>query len=146
MKEESPCAVNALRTALRVYNKHRIIDTGAIKTNLQAVERTTINNSPSSTFPAAQLSIRNTHYCVLFCCLHRHLEQSRTGCLLSEQRQPCLPAGGAWCVSVVALTQDISVSVPAPVPGSPRLTGPATERLSTPVLSGKGGYPLTYAL
>ncbi len=27
MKEESPCAVNALRTALRIYNKRRIIDT-----------------------------------------------------------------------------------------------------------------------
>lgn len=141
--KESPCAVNALRTALRVYNKRRIIDTGALKSNLQAVERTTINGSPSNACPAPQLSNTNTHYSVLFCCLHRHLEQSRTGCLLSEQRQPCLPAGGAWCVSVVALTQDISV--PAPVPGSPRLTGPATQRLSTPVLSGKGGYPLTYA-
>lgn len=117
MKEESPCALNSLRTALRIYNKRRII---AITERLNQIHRPlrTENkykhNEPTPQFP---LKLQNTHYSVLFCCLHRHLEQNSIGCLLWERRKPCW---GVRCVSVVALTQE-DIPVTAPSPRSPRL-------------------------
>lgn len=141
MKEESPCAGNALRTALRIYNKRRIIDTGALKSNPQAVTHRQINMNTLK----LPLKLQNTHYSVLLRCLHRHLEQNRTGCLLWEQRQPCR---GAWCVSVVALTQE-DIPVPAPYSWVPPLhvrLGLAESTSPLHRLPEMGGYLLTYAL
>lgn len=52
MKEESPCAVNALRTALRIDDKRRIIDAGALKSNPQAANaQKKTNNNTSAPMP-----------------------------------------------------------------------------------------------
>lgn len=91
MKEESAYVPSALRTALRIYNPRRITGPGAFKTNPPVVVR---ENSPErDTHRHSRLTIRpaNTHYSVVLRCLHRHLEQSRAGCLLWERRQPCPP-------------------------------------------------------
>lgn len=91
MKEESAYVSNALRTALRIYNMRRAADPGALKTTRPAVVRKTAEKGTRTVIHASQLGPPNTHYSVVLRCLHRHLEQSRTGCLLSEQRQPCPP-------------------------------------------------------
>lgn len=55
--------------------------------------------------------------------------------------EAALPAGAAWCVSVVALTRE-----DIPVPESPRLSEHDTELPCAPLLCEMGGYLLTYAL